>query len=219
MATIPPTVDGVLLPWSLNFSTRINSTPTIFDLTAAEAASYLALHTDMAAKMAVAENPGTRTKSTVAAKNVSKNSLLIKARAYAKVIKASLTVTDPQRIDLGLPPRDSSLTPVPVPGMRPLLVIDAYGNLELRDESMPARRGKPAGTIGAVVFTMILPAAAPAPINPDDLRYSGFATRDQFSVPVPPGSTGKMMYAMAMYLNGKGQAGPVSAVVASSIAA
>lgn len=219
MATVPPTVDGLLLPWSLNFSTRISATPTVFDLTATEAAAYAALHTDYTTKLAVADNPGTRTRAAIAAKNTSKAALLARARQFAKVIKASPTVTDAQRIDLGLPVRDGTPTPVPPPASRPLLVVDPFGNVAVRDEASPTHRRKPTGAIGAVLFAAVLPDGQPAPTTPDEARYAGVATRDKFAVPLPEDAGGKFLYVMAQWLNGKGQPGPVSTVAVSRIAA
>ena len=216
---IPPKIDGQLLPWSLNFSTRISATPTVFDLTALEATSYANLHADFTARVATAENPGTRTKATVAEKNTCKLALLAKARQFCKIIKANPALTDGQRALLGLPPRDAIPTPVPAPLTRPLLAVDPFGNLKLVDETTPNRRGKPQGVLGALIFTAILPAAAPAPATPEEGHYAGLATRDRFAVPLPTDSSGKALWAMAQWINPRGVAGPVSAPVRTLIAA
>lgn len=219
MATIPSKIDGVLLPWSLNFSTKITATPTVYDLTASEATAYAALHADFTTRLATAENPSTRTKETITLKNTSKLALLARARQFCKVIKASPTVTDGQRVSLGLLPRDISPTPVPAPVSRPLLVVDPFGNLIVRDETAAERRSRPTGTIGAIIYSAIQTDAAPAPLTPDQTRFAGLATRDKFAVGLPEGSTGKTLYVMAQWINGKGELGPVSAVVKTLIAA
>ena len=219
MVTMPPKVDGVLLPWSLNFSTKISATPTVFDLTASEAAAYAGLHADFTARLATAENPTTRTKETIANKTMSKLALLARARQFAKVIKASPTVTDGQRISLGLPLRDVSPTPAPIPASRPLLIIDPFGNLRLADETTPDHRGKPPGVTGAIIFSSILPVADAPPVVPNETRFAGVATKSKFAIGVPTGSGGKMLYVMAQWINAKGQLGPVSAVVKTLIAA
>jgi len=219
MATIPPEVDGDLIPWSLNFSTRITATPTVFDLTASDATAYAALHADFVARAATAENPGTRTKANVQEKNLSKRALLAKARQFAKIIKANPDLTDGQLTLLGLAVRDVIPTPAPIPTSRPLLVVDPFGNLDLRDETTPLRRGKPRQVFGSVVFAAILPAGSPAPETPAQAHYAGVATKSKFNVPVTSEDGGKMLYVMARYINSRGEAGPVSAVVASRIAA
>ena len=219
MATIPPTSDGALLPWSLNFSTRITATPTVFDLTAAEATAYAALHADYTARVATAENPGTRTKATIAEKTTSKLALLAKARQFCKIIKANPDLTDAQRALLGLPPRDATPTPVPAPLTRPLLAVDPFGNVRIVDETTPNRRGKPQGVMGAVIITAILPTTAPAPTTPQEGHYSGLATRDKFAIPLPSDSNGKALWAMAQWVNPRGEPGPVSAPVRTLIAA
>jgi len=215
----PSNVDGVLLPWSTNFSARISLTPTVFSLTAADATAYAALHADFVTRLAAADTPATRTKAIVAAKNQSKANLLAKARQFAKVIKASPTVTDAQRADLGLPARDLSPTPVPPPTTRPTLLVDPFGNVELHDEATPTKRGKPKGTMAAVLFAKLADAGAAAPATPDDAKYVGVATKDRFAIPVSPADAGKVLWVLAQWVNTKGQPGPVSPVASSRIAA
>ena len=218
MPTIPPTIDGVLLPWSSNFLAKISLTPSVYSLTASDATAYGALHSDYEARLAVVDVPATRTKVTQAEKRASKAALLAKSRQFCKIIKAVVTVTDAQLIALGMSARDVTPTPVPAPVERPVLTADPFGNLTVRVEGSD-RKGKPSTTIGAVVYAAILPAGTPPPATPDEAKFVGLATRDKFAVPLPEDAGGKFLHVMAQYFNGKGQAGPVSAVASMRIAA
>jgi hypothetical protein len=218
MPSIPPIVDGVLLPFAGNMSTKVTSTPTVYGLTAGNATSLAGLLTAFTSALAVADTPATRTKTSVELKNAAKRVLLSTLRQFIKIIKAQPTVTDAQRIDLGLSPRDAGPSPGPVPLTRPFLAVDPFGNVTVRDELTSERRGKPRGMVGAIVFAVILPDTAPAPTTPAEARFAGMATRDQFAVPVVEADGGRVLYVMAQWISGKGELGPVSEVVSTRIA-
>ena len=218
MAT-PSTVDGVLLPFSLNFKTRITAAPTTYNLTAGDATLYGGLHDAYAAALAVTDNPGTRTKAAIATKNTAKKALLLRLREYIRIIKADLAVTDAMRADLGLPPRDGGGTPILPPTSRPLLVVDPFGNIRVTDEATPTKRARPAGTVGALIFTKVLEPGAPLPATPEDGRYAGMATRDTFAVTLSPADAGRVLWAQAFYVSPRGAAGPASAPVTTRIVA
>jgi hypothetical protein len=216
MAVIPPQKDQDLNAWATNFDTKITATPTAFGLVAADATAFHALAADFSTRLETATTPATRTKSAVAAKNTSKLALRAKAQQLVKIISAYPPVTDAQRIDLGLNVKDAVPTPVPPPATKPLLAVDPDGTLRIVDETMPDRRGKPAGASGAVVYAKI---DGPAPLNPDDAKFAALATRTRVAVPLPAGSNGKTLYVLAQWYNERGELGPVSNVASTTIAA
>ena len=110
-------------------------------------------------------------------------------------------------------------TPAPVPSTRPQLSVDPFGNLRIVDETTPDRRGKPAGVFAAVVFVKVGPATDPAPVTIDDGRYAGMATRGRFAIPLPADANGKTLWAYAQWVNDRGEGGPISAAVRTTIAA
>ena len=117
-----PTTDNALLAWSLNFSTLISATPTTYGLSSTQATAYATLHSQYSAALATATNPTTRTKANVAAKNTARDALKTDARLLAKIVDGQATVTDQQRIQLGLNVRTVP-TPVPVPSLPPEMDI------------------------------------------------------------------------------------------------
>jgi hypothetical protein len=219
MAIVPPNKDLELNTWSGNFDTRITATPTAFGLVAGDATAFHALAADYSTKLATATNPGTRNSGTIAAKNTSKKALQAKARQLIKIISAYPPVTDQQRSDLGLNPKDLVPSPVPPPVTRPLLTVDGAGTLRLVDETTPTRRGKPQGVNGAIVFSKVTPVGDPPPEIPDDARFAILATRPRESVPIPTGNKGKMLWVLAQWYNERGELGPVSEPVSAVIAA
>lgn len=215
-----PNRDQDLDAWSSNFDTRITATPTAFGITAADATSFHGLAADFSAKLAAAVNPSTRTKVTVQAKNISRAALRAKARSLAKVINAYPPITNAQRADLGLTVRDSVPSPIPAPATQPVVNIEGSGGgvslLRLADETAPLRKAKPQGVFGALIYTKI---DGPAPVTPDDAKFSGVATKTTHTVSLPDGSAGKTLYVLAQWINERGENGPTSVVASAMIAA
>lgn len=107
--------DSDLASGSNNFSTKISASPTSYGLSASQATAYAALNTAWQAAYQTAITPSTRTKSTVAAKNASRAPLRVMASNLAKIIDGTPTVTDAQKIDLGIAVR-ATPSPMPPPG-------------------------------------------------------------------------------------------------------
>jgi len=219
MATVPPQKQLELGSWSRNFATKIVLTPTIFGLTASQATSFEALTNDFTARLLTATTPTTRTKGTVAAKNVSMSALQARASQLVRIITATPTVTPEQRIDLGLNVKDPIPTPVPPPFSRPLLRLTPEGTLFLVDEYDPSRRSRPVGTRGALVFTKLAAPSDPPPAGIEQTSFAVIATRGRVDLPLPAGADSKKLYAMARWFNERGELGPVSEMVATTIAA
>ena len=107
--------DAELYTGSANFSTKISATPTAYGLVAAQATAYGTLNTNYASAYTASQALSTRTKSSVASKNASKILLKAMASDLAKIIDGTSTVTDAQKLDLGLNVR-ATPTPVGPPG-------------------------------------------------------------------------------------------------------
>ncbi len=109
------TKDSVLATGSANFSTKISATPTSYGLVAGQATAYAALNTAFQSAYSAAITPATRTKSTVAAKDSARTPLRQMASDLAKIIDGTPTVTNAQRVDLGIAVR-ATPSPRPAPG-------------------------------------------------------------------------------------------------------
>lgn len=107
--------DAELYTGSKSFSTKISAAPTDYGLTADQAAAYAVLDTTWQAAYLAATDPQMRTTAKVQAKNDAKVPLRIMASDLAKKVAGTATVTNEQKIDLGLSVRDTP-SPVPSPG-------------------------------------------------------------------------------------------------------
>ena len=94
--------DAQLFSGSAAFATKITAAPTSYGLTAPLAAAYQTLNDSYAAAYLAALDPETRTKPKVQAKTDARNLLVLKAAELAKIVEATPTVTNEQKLDLGL---------------------------------------------------------------------------------------------------------------------
>ena len=106
--------DSELQLGSANFAAKILLAPLSYGLSVAQATAYGALNTTFQGAWVLANNPDTRTKGTIAAKDDSAEQVRIMASNLAKIIDGTPTVTNTQKIDLGLSVR-STPTPVGAP--------------------------------------------------------------------------------------------------------
>ena len=121
----------------------------------------------------------------VSEKNDARTALKNSARLLATIIQGQATVTDAQKIELGLTVR-SAPSRIPRPADAPALDIVSVErrtvHLRLHDATDASRRGKPAGVAGATLFSFIGPTP---PSNPNDWKFEGNTTRTTFDVTFP----------------------------------
>src|SRR5205814_710535 len=107
--------DADLLAWVTAYSQKITATPTAYGLVAAQATALAAVVTSFTTALSTATNPATRTRGTVAAKDAARTPLVAMARDLARIINAFPSITNQQRIDLGLTPRKDVVSPINPP--------------------------------------------------------------------------------------------------------
>jgi hypothetical protein len=208
-----PDKDAALLAWSVNFVARISEAPSDYGLSLVLVTAYIALHDAFAAAYQTAVDPITRTKGKVAAKNAARTALKADARLLAKIVEGTATVTDEQKIDLGLNVRKTP-TPVPVPSASPNLdVVSVVGRtvkIRLHGDE-PGRRGKPDGVKGASLFSYV---GATPPEDVGAWKFEGSSTRTEISVEFPATvQPGTKVWLTAFWFNTKSQSGPACAPV------
>jgi hypothetical protein len=171
--------DAELNAGTQNFSTKISATPTAYGLSASQATAYAALSTAFTAAYTTAITPETRTRGTVAAKNAAKIPLKVMAGDLAKIINATPSVTNQQKIDLGLHVR-AVPTPIPQPAVPPVLeVTNRIGTVvTIRLHDGTAKRAKPTGVQGARIYSFV-GATPPGDINDWNLEWRELDTRSR----------------------------------------
>lgn len=136
--------DAALYAGSEAFSTKISATPTAYGLVAAQATAYAALNSTYAAAYLAATDPATRTKAKIQARIDARDALTAMASNLAKIIDGTSTVTNEQKLDLGLSVR-ATPEPVPQPGTPTSfkVTLNADGSLDLgwKCKNPPGSRG------------------------------------------------------------------------------
>lgn len=218
----PPKKDSGLMLWSTNFDSMITASPTTYGLDATQATAYNVLHAAYVTAYNTATNPNTNSKANVNAKNVAKDNLLHSAGGaweLVNIVQAFPGTTDDMRGQLGLPIRDTDMTPVPPPKNAPdLSIISTFGRtikVRLRDQDNPTKRGKPTGVQGA---TILYHVGDTAPTDPALWTFALNASRTTFDVEIPASvESGSTVWLVAFWFNARKESGPASSFEYTSI--
>ena len=206
-----PRNDAALLAWMLNFSNRISTAPTVYGLTAALASSFEEKYAAYQSAQNTATDPGTRTSPAIRNRDVLREAAKVMARQLAKLVEGTASVTDAQKLELGLTVRKKP-TPIPAPASR--TGVDLVGtrsnrvDIHIHDSASPSKTGKPAGAVAAWVYTYV---GETYPSDPALWMFQGAATRGKYTVEfdasVPAGT---QVWICAAWVNAKQETGPAS---------
>src|SRR5688572_23836790 len=214
-----PSKNAELLAWSAAFSEKISLTPTAYGLSAPQSAAYAALHASFESALATSSDPATRTRGTVQATRDARTPLKAEARELARIINAFPSITDQQRIDLGLTPRTNEPSPINPPTEPPVLeVVSALGRtLKVRLRGLNSEsRSKPPGVHGATLFAFV-GSAPPADIA--QWVFMGSTTRTTFDVEFPATvAAGAQVWLCAFWKNPRDMSGPACPPVSAYLA-
>lgn len=213
-----PTKDALLVPWEANFSTLITANPPLYGLVTGDAVAIAAAYSAYNSSYTLSIDPSTRTKVTVNAKNIARNSSLVTMRGYAALIRVNQGVSSSDKTSLGLTVPDPTPTPVPPPTSSPLLTFVAgtpfQHTIRYADQNTPASRKKPSG----VKFLQVsLFVGTVAPVSPAATPYYGLVTKNPVAIDFEAGDVGKTAFYYARWLNTKGQPGPWSALMQATV--
>jgi len=214
-----PSSDALLLAWSVNFNALINSTKGVgFGLTQAQAAEYTTKHTAFATAYQTAYDPNTRTPPNITIKDQAKTALSAYARELVRIVQSYPELTDDQRRELKITVAKSR-TPQPPPTERPAVnIVSVTGRtvtIRIRDTAESSKRGKPAGVLGASVYSYV---GTTYPTDPTLWAFDGTTTKTThqivFQDTVPNGA---QIWVCAAWFNRKTETGPVSIPVTTNI--
>ena len=208
-----------LLAWSNNFSQKINAAPVPLGLSAPQAAAYQTAHDLWSGLLETATEPSTRTRGSISAANDARTPLKAMARELARIVNAYPPITNQQRIDLGLNPRQGEATPINPPQEPPVMeVVSAIGRtLKVRVHGLNSdRRGKPQGCAGCSVFSFV---GSTPPADITEWVFQGSSTRTTFEVEFPATvPAGAQVWLCAYWYSPRAQAGPACQPISAYLA-
>jgi hypothetical protein len=204
-----PRRDRDFLPFARNFTARLVDDPPGFGVSAADAAALQVLMDSFDSAMSRASEPATRTSPSVCGKVSARGLLATEIRRLSRIIRADVSVNDAQRRDLGLTPTTAPPVYNGPPQTRPLLQVQAlHGNrarLRLTDADSPLQRGKPPGTVGAILFIKV---GADEGAGETAYTYAGLATTGLHTIQFPPEAARREVLITARWFNLRGEEGP-----------
>lgn len=214
----PPKREADLVTFTGTFKATITADPSVFSLTPEQAANYGTLSDAFVAAYAVANDPATRSPMNVARKTSAKFALIQNLRLLAGIIQRAPGTTNPMRVELGLAERVVP-GPVPPPAFAPKVVfmntVGRTTTIRLIDINNPTRRGRPARTHGAAIFSYV---GATAPVELTDWKFEANTGRMMFDITfpstVPAGAT---VWVTAFYFSGSKARGPICDPVCTNL--
>ncbi|MDR1215377.1 MAG: hypothetical protein LBK25_01705 [Treponema sp.] len=208
-----PTNDNGIGSWADNLITRCDTNKTAWAIAQDAITTLRSLYDAYKDALAKAQAPDTRSKSATTAKNEAKAALRSALNVFiAKYIDNNDAITVPIREQLGLPIKDTTRTPVPVPTTYPeffvkvkdIRALDVYFK-----EMGSASKGRPYGYNGAVIFYGVLDAP---PTDPSQLPHSTLATKTPYTLSFTEAERGHRVYIALVWQNRKGEKGPFSQI-------
>jgi len=204
-----PTKDSLLAVYAPNFSGIITASPTTYNVTTAQAAALATATDNFVDAYNAARAEGTRSKSLTATKTSMKIALLSLLRPMYGAIQASATVTNTQKVNLGITIRRAP-TPVPAPSTEPVVtVVSVTGRtvkLRLRDAANPHRVGRPVGVASATILSYV---GATPPAGIGAWRFEGNVSKTLIDVVFPDTvAPGALVWFTVFWSNRKDEAGP-----------
>jgi hypothetical protein len=209
---IPEDNNGIR-SWADNFITQCETNKTAWGIPSDAVTALRSLWDVYDAALAKALSPDTKGKPATAAKNEAKKALHSALTVFvAKYIDNNDAITAPIREQLGLPVKDTTRTPIPVPTTYPEFFIKVKDIRALEVHFKPigsASKGRPYGLNGAVIFYAVLDAP---PKDPSELIRSMLATRSPYTLTFTEAERGKRVYIALAWENEKGEKGPYSQI-------
>jgi hypothetical protein len=222
MADFIPSQDPQALIWMQTFSAGISANPSLYLLTAPDAATIAAAVHEFDLALAESSDPATRTAVTVAQKDDSRTAAEAVCRQFAILIKFNAGISDPDKIAIGVRPVNPSREPIECPQTSPLLNVIAatpgVQTLRYADSTTPDSPAKPFGASELQLFVAVAPPGTPI-TDPEAARFYGKFTRNPIGVDFEAADNGKQATYFARWASRRGETGPWSLPVTMAIAA
>ena len=207
----PPRTEADWLQYTSDFSAALTADFADFDMVSGDATAYASAQADYAAKYAAASNPTTSGKSATFAKRQSLVNLKALTRKWVNQIQGLASVSNQQRIDLGLPIRDTVRTPNKAPPDAPVMtavsVVGRRVKYRIKNALTPDRRAKPKQADGATVLAFI--GTTPPPAGDAGWVLKGQTSTSVFEIEYPSDvEPGQAVWTTAYWYTRRGQQSP-----------
>jgi hypothetical protein len=202
-----PRRDHPLADWCLRLAGALLAAPDYaYGVSPADAAELDERARAFRDALALIDDPATHTPVARDAKRDRRRRLEPVARRVARVVTAHPGVSDADRINLGLNPRERpAKRRVAAPTARPHARIDPYGRVRVWDPARPHARTRPPGTWAALVFVKL---GGDAPASPDECYLAVVTARGSVKLKLPIEHFGRQVWVCARYVNERGDLGP-----------
>jgi len=213
-----PSADGKLRDWATIFFAYLIIRLGKFNVPQSDYTPVHDAFVDFEAKLARAEDPETHTPGAVLAKNQARKVFEKALRPFIKAwIAFNPSVTDEDRLNMGLTVHKDHSTPVPDPTTFPeaMVVLPAAGIVQIhfRDQDADSK-AKPFGVHGCEVGWAVLETE---PEDWDDLNHSSFDTHTPINLTFSGHDRGKNLYFALRWENTRGVKGPWSIIQSAII--
>jgi hypothetical protein len=215
-----PSNDRAFLGWVVNFTKHLFPSLTRFGFPEDVYQELVVMLSSFEQKLEIADEPATRTKTTVQVKNDTHNALEHRIRQVVKeYLTNNHTVTNGDRDDLGLPIHDVKPTPTPTPTDMPVGEIDTSKHqqhgVHVKAGTLTGK-SKPPKVHGFEVWRKV---GGDPPASDSEWVYVNFSSRSPLLINYPQTEVGKTVYYRFRWVNSRNQPGPwsesyVSAVIA-----
>ena len=201
--------DAEFLGFSVNVKTLITATPTAYGLVAADATAYGLVHDAYASAYQTALDPLTRTRITIADRNAARDTLENSLRLLFNKVEGTPTVTDQQKMALGINVRKPP-QPIQPPTEAPVMAVRSVQGRTVAIKLMQVdseSRGKPEGVAGAKVYSYI--GQEPAPDDITMWKSEGSTSTTNFEIDFPVTvAAGSKVWLTAAWFSPRQASGP-----------
>ncbi len=218
-----PRTDAALVAYSNNWAARLAESPGDYGITAQQVERFAGLRAPYVAiynVMMEARADGTWSRSQTKARDAARAALLAYARELYAMVQANSSVSDANKVLLGIHVRAGGGTsrasaPAERPGMRVGQVTGRTIEVEIYDAASRGTRGKPKDAVQAIVYYSV---GESYPSDAGEWRFAGLATRGTFGFTVPQGvPPGTRVWVRAAWTNRTGDEGPASVPVSTNV--
>lgn len=214
MASVYPQKEAELVPWSLNFLTVLSANMAACGASASQITQLTTNRTNFVNAWNVCQVPGTKTKPAVSTKNDLKRILQQNISGLAAVATNQMSMTNSLRQELGLPPRDEVVSPIPAPTdvcVAKILSVNGWTTEVQITTAGSDRRGLPDDVAGINIYSFI---GATPPSDPLLWTYEGESSRSRFKIAAAPETpVGTKIFYTFCFKSPRFQTGPACAGV------